>query len=201
MDNRVEELMKPFPSEDVKKRDGAGRQQFSYVEGENIIERLIEATGGVFDVEVTFGPELVAYTNPRTSQPTAFWQAKVKLTIPGLGSREHIGTALPENEDAPKSAVTDGLKKAATLFGVALQIHESRAGNNSYNRAGVEPSRPNRTEIAPKPKPAPTGAITDDQRRAIIALCNKKGQQPPDMEGWTQQQGGDYLKKLQEKVA
>ena len=124
MNEIVEKLMKPFPPEAIKQREGAGRRNFDYVEGENVIERLIEATGGVFDVDVIEGPDLVSYPK-RTGEATAFWMAKVRLTIPGLGSRTQVGTATPENEDAPKSAVTDGLKKAATLFGVALQLYES----------------------------------------------------------------------------
>ena len=37
----VTDLMKPFPASSIKKREGAGRKQFDYIEGENVIKRLI----------------------------------------------------------------------------------------------------------------------------------------------------------------
>lgn len=142
----VAELQKPFPANTIKKREGAGRKQFDYIEGENVIERLIQATGGAFDIEVVEGPilyERLAATSSKGERPISpFWQAKVKLTIPGLGTRTQIGTAVLENEDSAKGAVTDGIKKAATLFGVALQLYETAptpAQRSAATRGSGEP--------------------------------------------------------------
>ena len=53
--------------------------------------------------------------------------ALVTLSLPGLGSRQHIGVQAVEansGEDViAKGAVTDALKKAATLFGVGLELY------------------------------------------------------------------------------
>jgi len=134
----VKDLMKPFPASDIKQREGAGRRTFDYIEGENVIERLIEATGGAFDIEVVEGPilyERLAATSSKGERPISpFWQAKVRLTIPGLGTRTQIGTAVLENEDSAKGAVTDGIKKAATLFGVGLQLYDTPPGHAASTR-------------------------------------------------------------------
>jgi hypothetical protein len=53
--------------------------------------------------------------------------ARVRLTLPGCGSREHIGVQVireRDGEDMYKGAITDALKKAATLFGVGLELYE-----------------------------------------------------------------------------
>lgn len=71
----------------------------------------------------------------------------------------------------------------------------SRAASRAVRAAGPRTAAgPNRTAAAPT---AATGEITDAQRNAIITLCNRKNQSPPDMEGWTEQEAGEYLKKLQ----
>ena len=113
---------------------------YDYIDQERIMRRLIECTEGVFDIDVTSGPNLVSYPNVKTGEMKYMWQANVRLTIPGLGSRTNVGTAMALNEDSPKSAVTDGIKKAATLFGVALHLyakaeHSQNQGRGQGNRA------------------------------------------------------------------
>ena len=137
----VAALQEPFAHSDIKQRAGAGNKRFDYIEGENVIERLIKATGGVFDVEVTQGPTLMQIPG-RNAQIAPFWQATVKLTIPGVGTRTQVGSAVSENEDSAKGAITDGLKKAATLFGVALTLYETAPGQASAGNGGAKPAAP-----------------------------------------------------------
>lgn len=119
-------LRTPFDKRDIKQRPAPGGRQVDYLEGHTVINRLIEATNNQFDVRV-LGLE----------QRGELAIATVELTIPGLGTRQHIGVQLVrdrDGEDIVKGAITDGLKKAATLFGVGLELYESEYG--------AAPSRP-----------------------------------------------------------
>ena len=112
-------LGKPFPREAIKTRQGGGGRSFQYVEGHTVIHQLIDATNNTWSLEVR------EITSLQLGSKTLL-QARVALTIPGLGTREHIGVqAIDERggEDLVKGVVTDALKKAATLFGVGLELY------------------------------------------------------------------------------
>lgn len=109
-------LRKPFERHEVKQRPAGGGRSVDYVEGHTVITRLIEATGNQFDVKVL-----------KIEQSGELYMATVEVTIPGLGSRQHIGVQLVrdrDGEDIVKGCVTDAIKKVATLFGVGLELYE-----------------------------------------------------------------------------
>ncbi len=85
------------------------------MEGHSVINRLNRATGNRWDFQVL-----------RLWMEGKVLFAHVRLELPGLGSREHIGVQVIDanaGEDIAKGAVTDALKKAATLFGVAIELY------------------------------------------------------------------------------
>jgi hypothetical protein len=89
------------------------------VEGHSVIHRLNEATGNRWDLSVRAIDQMQIGTQ-------TIVRAHVALSIPGLGTREHIGVqavADRSGEDLVKGAITDALKKAATLFGVGLHLY------------------------------------------------------------------------------
>jgi hypothetical protein len=116
VDVDLERLTDPFPMAARKSRTGGGGRTFTYVDGTTVIHRLIEATHN------RYGFSVDKYWSQDNSR-----LALVTLTIPGLGSRSHIGVQAEvanQGEDAlAKGAITDGLKKAATLFGVGLELY------------------------------------------------------------------------------
>jgi hypothetical protein len=108
-------LGKPFPREALKKRKGGGGKDLTYVEGHSVINRLNNATGNRWD-----------FTVDRFETQGDLLMAFVTLTLPGLGSRSHIGVqkfAPNSGEDLAKGCITDALKKAATLFGVGIELY------------------------------------------------------------------------------
>lgn len=109
-------LTQPFPAAAVKQRTIGGGFQASYVDGITIVRRLNEATGNEWD-----------FTVDRYWIEGNLSYALVTLELPGHGKRQHIGVqAINERsgEDAiAKGAITDGLKKAATLFGVGAELY------------------------------------------------------------------------------
>lgn len=93
--------------------------------------------------------------------------ARVCVSIPGLGRRCHVGVQLPQEnmgEDAViKGAVTDGIKKALSLFGMGLYMgHKEEvplSDPRDANRGGERDPR----------GPAPTGYGQRQDRAATVA--------------------------------
>lgn len=119
MSVNLEALTRPFPREAIRQRKGGGGVMLDYVEGHTVIRRLNEATGNRWNLSVLDISE-------RQLGGQTLITARVALTIPDLGSREALGVQLVSErggEDLVKGAVTDALKKAATLFGVGLELY------------------------------------------------------------------------------
>lgn len=143
-------LQKPF--DNVRSREGAGGKHFSYVAGGDILARILEATEGMFDWEI-IDLRLIegqSKANKRTGEvytTPPVWMVHGRLTLPGLGTRDGIGTATAETEESPKSAETDAIKRAAVKFGVALQLYitdEQAApiSGNGKHRPQASPRQP-----------------------------------------------------------
>jgi hypothetical protein len=117
----LEILTRPFPREALKTREGGGNKRLTYVEGHTVIRRLNEACGAE-----GWSFQIMREWAEDGGGGGTLLKALVELTLPGLGSRQHIGVQKirgNDGEDIHKGAVTDGLKKAATLFGVGLELY------------------------------------------------------------------------------
>lgn len=132
----LDKLRADFPREAIKQRAGGGGRSLSYVEGFTVIRRLNEACPA-WDFAIV-----------REWQDGNLLKAHVRLTIPGLGSREHVGVQVfgdrPGTEDVQaKGHITDALKKAATLFGVGLELYgpDYEAGEIGPTTQTKPPSR------------------------------------------------------------
>lgn len=110
----VSRLKEPFPRDAIKQRQGGGNRRFDYVEAHSVINRL----NNVLDY---WDFTIVSLT----------WQedvliAHVEMNVPGMGRRQHIGVqrvSQNSGEDTIKGAVSDALKKCATLYGVAIDLY------------------------------------------------------------------------------
>lgn len=111
----IRRLGETFPREAIKQRQGGRGKMLSYLDGATVIRRLNYATDNTWD--------FVVLNEERVGN---LLSAYVALTIPGLGTRQHKGVQRIEanaGEDIEKGAITDALKKAATLFGVGLETY------------------------------------------------------------------------------
>ena len=111
----LDKLRRPFPPEAICQRSGGGGKQLSYIQAHSVIHRL-NANAGAWDFEVL-----------RETQEGDLIKAYCRLTIPGLGRREHVGVqkiAPNGGEDLAKGAISDCLKKCATLFGIGLELYD-----------------------------------------------------------------------------
>ena len=178
-------LMRPFPESAIKQRQGGGGRMLSYLQGHTVIHRLIEATANQFDVVVT-----------DLKREGDLMLATVALTIPGLGTRQHIGVQVMSNtaggEDVVKGAITDAIKKAATLFGVGLELY-----GPDYESGEVE--QPRQQYQQARPSGLPRNEATPKQISYLRAIAREFGLTEGDLEERAQQMHGAMLAALDRK--
>lgn len=173
-------LTRAFPASAIKQRSGGGGRMLDYVEGHTVIHRLNEATGNNWEMAVR------SISRQDLGGGRSLMTAHVALTLPGLGTREHIGIqeVTANAGDLVKGAVTDALKKAATLFGVGLELYgpDYEAGEVDAAPAPLPAPRP---QAAARPAAATAAAaaadsgdlITDGQKKMVFRLmkeCERK---------------------------
>lgn len=124
-----------------------------YVSGASVIKRLIEATDGNYTTELVWHNliEIDTFRKGKAVKVPAML-ALVRLTIPGLGSKEGFGIQILEGgEDMYKGAFTDGLKKAATQVGCALaDLYETEEAATT------------------EPMPTQTLSLIDDELKQLL---------------------------------
>lgn len=170
----LEVLTRAFPASAIKQREGGGGRMLDYVEGHTVIHRLNEATGNCWDLSITkleFRPEVTI--------------AHVALTLPGLGTREHIGIQESRGGggDLVKGAVTDAIKKAATLFGVGLELYgpDYEAGEVDAPRQARAAAAPSRFAPAAAAQPnGEQGGISQGQSKNLYRLFKELERQAAD---------------------
>ena len=151
-DHAKKVLAQPIPEHLIKQREGGKGPNgqpimLDYVEGSTVIRKLNAA----FDNMWSWDPYHFEIIQSQPKKITKRWnnstrrmenlatpeyeeQAPVahvvgRLTVPGFGSRVGFGSktivgGASEQESCFKAAATDALKKAATLFGIGLELYE-----------------------------------------------------------------------------
>jgi hypothetical protein len=210
-----DKLTQPFPRSAIKQRQAGGGRMLDYIEGHAVIHRLNDATDNCWDMEVK------DISSKEIGQNTLMI-ARVALHIPGLGTREGLGVQMVHErggEDLVKGCITDALKKAATLFGVGLELYgpDYEAGDvapvSQSGRAQPRDSAPPpvRAPVAPlRQEPAQTGRIAAGQQQAIIRMCDELGYTTEDriaadfnkgsLSMLTQEEAGDLITALDKEL-
>lgn len=199
----IKALTKPFEPAAIKKHPSTG---LSYVEGHTIIRRLNEATANTWNLSI-LSQDFRPFGKTSKGAERLLITALVELTIPGLGSRQHMGVQVvnAENggEDMWKGAITDGLKKAATFFGVALDLY------GPDWEAGELPDRPLTAPRAAQPRTAPSipapvatppaepgSRVSRGQLESIDRTAQRGGFTANDLQLMVQAQGVESLDRL-----
>jgi len=148
-------ITRRLPAEKIKQRPGGGGMTFDYVTPDVVIDILNEAfeyqwDSRVFDSKreestVIVGVELTVRSEDGT--PVVKQQYGSCEITRGLG----VGEAF-------KGAASDGLKKAATLFGVALELYQ--------DDVPTAPSVPRKPSAPPAPR-APAKPTTPGAARPV----------------------------------
>lgn len=130
----VSSLLTPTPDNFVKSREVGGDRKADYVEGGYVKGRLLEISDGKF----SFSWEPFLVSNIETSNIV---MVKARLTVetpdryPSCVEDVGIGfikgaTTQEAIETAVKGAVTDGLKRCCTFFGIALDLYSAGIYDN-----------------------------------------------------------------------
>lgn len=153
-----EVISRKIPTEKIKQRPGGRGMVFDYVTQDFVVETLNEAFGGSWSMRITdhlqidnaviVGVELMAHDE--NNMPIIKQQFGCCNITSGLAAGE-----------AFKGAASDGLKKAATLFGVALELYqddEVTPNKPSPPVGAVKPTPPVRPAASRPPRPATVSA-------------------------------------------
>lgn len=166
-------LNRETPKQYIKQREGGGGVTLDYVEGSYVIRALNEAFNNMWDWEIIdfkiiesvpkkitkeYDKKLrkwVELDEPRYEEQPPVAHVVGKLTAPGFGSRVGFGSktiigGASEQESCFKAAATDALKKAATLFGIALDLYEDIpyvADKNEVENDIVKTTRKDKNEF------------------------------------------------------
>jgi len=161
-----EVLDRPFSQDLVKTRPGQGGRQLSYVEGHEFIRRLNEAFDGQWSLRIV-SHEIV-------DQEIV---VMVELSADGLVKMAFGGAPIQgELADCFKTAATDALKKASTLFGLGLHLYDDDpATGQRQRRAGAATERPRAGAATPTTKNGGGGQVTERQLNAIMAIGRTLG--------------------------
>jgi len=126
---QVDFLLQRTPKHEIKKRQGRGGLQFSYVEHGYVTERLNLVFGFNWDFEVTdkqiLEDEVIVEAKLTVRTPggqtivkTQFGGAEIKRHASGAKSGRPLSIA-----DDYKAAASDALKKCASLLGIGLDLY------------------------------------------------------------------------------
>lgn len=114
-------LSEPFPRDAIKTRTGGGGKRLAYVEAHTVIRRL----NRLWELGVTWD-WTITHESVKAIGSDELMVVRGLLTIDGMGCREGYGVqriSANGGEDLVKGASSDALKKAATLFGVGLDLY------------------------------------------------------------------------------
>lgn len=190
----LDELTRVFPQECIRYREGGRGKQLAYLDQATVVRRLNKATGNNWSFLVD---------RIWNSDDGKMQFALVTITLPGHGSRQHVGVQKLDDrsgEDAmAKGAISDALKKAASLFGVGLELYgqdndrEHSEPSAPITRAdGTTPmNRPPGTPRAPETNGSGQEPIATEARKAFYKAALESGYDV-NVDG-TKQCAGDKL--------
>ena len=149
MEDTIGALLRPFPDSKIKERPGHNGKALSYIEGHEVVLRLVEVFGLAWSFRVLqheIGNHQVIVLGELRVGDT------VKQAFGGSDiTRARDGGQSISVADDLKSAATDALKKAATLFGVGLHLYgdpdtptmSTHSGHHSHQAPNNTPKNGN----------------------------------------------------------
>lgn len=158
-------IEEPLKKEWIKQRVQGGAK-LDYIEGARVIEILNRAFNYQWDFEIIQSEIIQAEPYKGKNDTTVQEQGKYlsvlgRLVVPGLGSKMAFGSKsiigrVTEQESVYKAAMTDSLKKAATLFGVGKELYLDDI------------------DVAPKVEAAPKAPVDDEFKALATKLKEYK---------------------------
>lgn len=160
MSEKFKQLSAHFPASDVRKRPGRGGIELSWVEARVVTDRLNEVLG--HDAWSFTVPEIVSSGSPSVVKG----RLEVFRADGSVSVREDFGYSTGGSGEDLKEAVSDALRRVASLVGVSSYLYAHSGGSGGFQ--GANAGIPAATFRAPVP--APMGApLSDDQQIVVKA--------------------------------
>lgn len=160
MSDKFKQLSAHFPASDVRKRPGRGGIELSWVEARVVTDRLNEVLG--HDAWSFTVPEVVSSGSPSVVKG----RLEIFRADGSVSVREDFGYSTGGSGEDLKEAVSDALRRVASLVGVSSYLYAHSGGSTGFQgaNAGIS-AAPGRA-----PLPAPSlSALNDDQALALKA--------------------------------
>lgn len=163
-------LEKPFEKEQIKQRKGSFGEIIDYVEAHAVIQRLNDCFEGEWSFEIMsqdqHGDELVV-----SGKLTAEGISKMQFGSKKVTTNSKTGETVSIGDDL-KAAVSDSLKKCASMFGIGLHLYGGEKSEQPSDQTGRN------TEMSEKSKPKGGTTITKEQLAQIKKLRTDLGWTP-----------------------
>jgi len=160
MSDKFKQLSAHFPESDVRKRPGRGGIELSWVEARVVSDRLNEVLG--HDAWSFTVPEVVSSGSPSVVKG----RLEIFRADGSVSVREDFGYSTGGSGEDLKEAVSDALRRVASLVGVSSYLYAHQQGSTSPQHASTGISTPQTR--APLTPVAPA-ELSDDQALALKA--------------------------------
>ncbi len=198
----INTLLRKFDKKDILQRPGSFGKMLDYVSGDKVIQRLNEAFQGDWSFAILTSPKdmivgdyLVAHVRISVVIDNVVNGTRLLITKDGVGGKKITKVRGKEEyldlASDQKAAVTDGLKKAATLFGVALDLYGSELEEGTRDKILDTPKKLDKEDVK-------DGPVTPNQKKAILSISSQK---KVDIKELTTKYSVDSLDKLSESQA
>ncbi len=195
-------LIAPFRANQIKQRPGSFGATLNYVEGSSVVERLNLAFNHAWNFEI-----LTVDINSDAGEVLAH----VRVSADGIVKEGYGSSQITRQKDSGeivdlgsniKASCTDGLKKAATLMGIGLNLYQSEADAPVLQNQHPEPPpthQPSTQRQQEQSSTTTTGnRLTAKQKSLIMKLAVEAGLSHPEITQHCQEVYGrtvDFLSK------
>lgn len=178
-----DEFRKDLPKDEIKKRKGSGSEEWDYVGGEWIRERLCELCGLDYNLETALVRHDVTTAKSGACYFSATVKARLALVVqdqhgaPRLVVREGHGSATKKSDGFPmldqaiKSAETDAIKRVALTLGrhFGIGIKEQAGEDEGSTDSPTERKAAQQQQSKQEAKPATQAAAAKPATQAPTA--------------------------------
>lgn len=170
----TELLQQPFPSEQIKQREGSFGKKLFYLEGHAVVERLNIAFEHNWSFEILSheiqGEEVLVLGKLSVEDGRI-----VKTQFGSSRITKNRDTGVPVSiADDLKAAATDSIKKSASLLGIGLHLYQDKSSGQQSNTSNSTAT----SNVIPMNTPAQgngTTRLTAKQHSYIQRLANEQG--------------------------
>lgn len=182
LDDAIKVLEAPLEKSWIKQRQAGGGRVLDYIEGARVIELLNKAFNYQWDFEI-LDMQIIQAEPWKNQEQGKYAQVKARITVPGLAYKEAVGSKAiigrtSEQESVFKAAMTDALKKAATLFGIGRELYLDDVDEVTPNKTNYNNKQAQKQHEQQRPQYDPNDVNTLKEYKAVLGITNNSELDP-----------------------